>query len=492
MRKTKILVLCLSCILLIAVLCACGKDTEPARTSESADLTAETSEATTEQVDYTPKPVDYGKHTFTVLSAGNVAFDDFSQLEPSEVVLDQALYERKKKVEADFNIEIVTDVQKARSVGDGPGYRLITQDALSGSQNYDAALIAGYDVAVLAREDMLYDLNSLPGLDLSRPYWDQNANRDLAINGVMFFTTGEITVSDNNALFTLLFNKKLIDDYQLISPYEYVSDDNWTLETFASLVKGVSEDLNGDGVRDENDRYGLLVWDDAIMAIIDGAGEKCATVGADGKINLTLYNDRTASILDRYFNIIYDENTAICYQRKLKSASGIWNNNQGLFWMSTLGNVPKLRTMEADFGIVPYPKADNKQEAYHQTISPYNSQFYCVPKLSKEPERTGRILDALAYYGAEIVTPAYYEKTIVGQSARDEESIEMLDIILASTTFDFGYYYQLGTYNSQLIYMVREYDRGFTTRYETYRVAAETQLADINDAYAKAVAAWKS
>lgn len=341
----KKLMLCLSCILLLAALCACGRDADPAETDASTDATTETTETTTEEIDYTPEPEDYGKHTFTVLSAGNVAFDDFSQLEPSEVVLDHALYERKKKVESDFNIEIVTDVQKARSVGDGPGYRLIAQDALSGSMNYDAALIAGYDVAVLAREDMLYDLNSLPGLDLSRPYWDQNANRDLSINDVMFFTTGEITVSDNNALFTLLFNKKLVDDYQLESPYDYVKEDNWTLETFASLVKGVSDDLNGDGVRDENDRYGLLVWDDAIMAIIDGAGEKCATVSENGEIKLTLYSDRTASILDRYFDIIYDETTAICYQRKLKSASGIWNNNQGLFWMSTLGNVPKLRTM---------------------------------------------------------------------------------------------------------------------------------------------------
>ena len=488
----KKLLLFLSCILLLAALCACGNDADPASTDASTDATTETTEATTEEIDYTPQPTDYGKHTFTVLSAGNVAFDDFSQLEPSEVVLDHALYERKKKVESDFNIEIVTDVQKARSVGDGPGYRLIAQDALSGSTNYDAALIAGYDVAVLAREDMLYDLNSLPGLNLSRPYWDQNANRDLSINGVMFFTTGEITVSDNNALFTLLFNKKLVDDYQLESPYDYVKEDNWTLETFASLVKGVSDDLNGDGVRDENDRYGLLVWDDAIMAIIDGAGEKCATVNENGEIELTLYSDRTASILDRYFDIIYDDTTAICYQRKLKSASGIWNNNQGLFWMSTLGNVPKLRTMEADFGIVPYPKADKEQDTYHQTISPYNSQFYCVPKLSENPERTGRILDALAYYGGEIVTPAYYEKTIVGQSARDEESVEMLDIILSSMTFDFGYYYQLGTYNSQLIYMVREYDRSFTTRYESYRDAAEAQLAEINEAYAKAVSAWKS
>lgn len=465
--------------LFMLMLCSCGG--EKANVAPAPSASGEGA----------PTPVDYGGHTFVVLTAGNVAFDDFSQIDASEVVLDNAMYERKNKVENDFNIEIVSEVAKGRSVGAGPGYQKISTSVLSGDYSYDAALIAGYDVATLAADNMLYDLNSIPTLDLSKSYWDQNANRDLSVNGVMFFTTGDITVSDNNALFTLLFNKKLIEDYSLTSPYDYVNDGNWTLETFAGLVKSVSEDLNSDGARDENDRYGLLVWDDAVMGIINGIGEKCATVGEDGKISLTLYNDRTVNALDKYFNIIYDTDTAICYQRKLTTGSGIWNNNQGLFWLSTLGNVPQLRTMEADFGIVPYPKMDASQDRYYQTISPYNSQFYCVPYLVEDVERTGVILDALAYYGQKIVTPAYYEKTIVGQSTRDEESVEMLDIILSTVAYDIGYYYQFGTYNNQLIYMVRENDRSFVTRYDSYKVAAEQQISKTNTAFEKAIKEWK-
>ena len=71
----KKLLLFLSCILLLAALCACGNDADPAPTDASTDATTETTEATTEEIDYTPQPEDYGKHTFTVLSAGNVAFD---------------------------------------------------------------------------------------------------------------------------------------------------------------------------------------------------------------------------------------------------------------------------------------------------------------------------------------------------------------------------------------------------------------------------------
>ena len=103
---------------------------------------------------------------------------------------------------------------------------------------------------------------------------------------------------------------------------------------------------------------------------------------------------------------------------------------------------------------------------------------------------TGTILEALAYYGYTIVKPAYYDKTLVGQSTRDDESAEMLDIIFSTLSFDFGYYYQVGSYNSQLIFMVREYDRNFTSRYEAYKTEAETQLNTINAFFKQVVSEW--
>ena len=61
------------------------------------------------------------------------------------------------------------------------------------------------------------------------------------------------------------------------------------------------------------------------------------------------------------------------------------------------------------------------------------------------------VTEALAYYGKQIVTPAYYDINLIGQSTRDEESADMLDIIFDSLVFDIGYYYQIGPYNKQPI-----------------------------------------
>lgn len=40
-------------------------------------------------------------------------------------------------------------------------------------------------------------------------------------------------------------------------------------------------------------------------------------------------------------------------------------NNQFLLYNSTFGRIPIIRDMEADFGIIPYPKYILDQKQYH-------------------------------------------------------------------------------------------------------------------------------
>lgn len=275
-------VLCLLAVGLAAIiLSGCGDSPDVTTVnSNETDVTTESAESTVFETNIK----DYQGYDFTILSAGNVAYDDFSYEEASSVALDNAMYQRKQKVESDYNINIDAVVQKAYSTGNGPGYQKISQAVLGGDCFYDAALVAGYDVSVLAYNNMLYDLNSVPGLHLEKPWWDQQANSELAIDGLMFFTTGDITNQDNDSVFTLVFNKKLFEDYELENPYSLVKENQWTLESFEKLVKSVGQDLNHDDKMDENDLYGVLVWDDAIMGIINGVGEKCASVQENGEI----------------------------------------------------------------------------------------------------------------------------------------------------------------------------------------------------------------
>ena len=474
--------------LCLTALIGCG-DKTPQDTAETTPA-SETSTAETAEALGVPTHADYGGETFSILTAGNVAHRDFTFDETSSLPMDSAQYRRRARVEEDYKVKIEQTRMQGYSSGAGPGYMEISTAVNAGDTKWDLALVAGYDVSVLAYNGLLYDLNSVPGIDLTKSWWDQKANESLAMNGVMFFSTGEITTSDNNAAFVIMFNKDLMRNYALDDPYSLVYDGKWTMSKFAELCKTVTEDLNQDGQMNENDRFGLLVWDDSVVGIVNAAGQRCCTINANGEIELTLYNETTVAALEKYFDIAYDTQYSFTYQRNIKSGAPMWQNDQALFWTSLLGNMPTFREMESDFGILPYPKLNTTQEEYYHTVAPYNSQFICVPLIQNDVERTGTITEALAYYGQKIVLPAYYDVTLIGQSARDEESEAMVEIILDTLVFDLGYYYQIGPYNKQLILMVRNHDRNFASMYDAYKNTATALLKVINEYYGKAVDQW--
>ena len=493
MNTNRISLWILAVVMCIGVFVSCGTSEDVGGTGGVATGTGDAAESdpSKEEKLGVPETANYGGETFNILTAGNVAYEDFIYEEESALPLENAQYKRKSLVEQNYNITISQTTKKAYSSGGGPGFLQISTDVNAGDCNFDLALIAGYDVSVLAYSNFLYDLNSVPGIDLTKSWWDQKANESLEVKDVMFFTTGEITMSDNDAAFAIMFNKALHSAYDLEDPYQLVYDDKWTLEKFAELCKTVTDDLNQDGVMDQNDRFGLLVWDDSVVGIVNAVGEQCCTIAEDGTIELTLYNETTLAGLEKYFAVAYDTQYAFTYQRNIKSANDMWLNDQGLFWTTNMGKMPSFREMESDFGILPYPKLNEQQDAYYTTVAPFNSQFICVPLIQNDLDRTGVITEALAYYGQQMVTPVYYDVNLIGQGTRDEESADMLDIIFGSLVFDIGYYYQVGPYNKQLIYMVREFNTNFTSMYDTYKNSAQALLDLINEYYQVAVSNWQ-
>ena len=115
-------------------------------------------------------------------------------------------------------------------------------------------------------------------------------------------------------------------------------------------------------------------------------------------------------------------------------------DNRGLFLGTQVGSISQLRGMEVDFGILPYPKLDERQKDYNNFIDAHSS-LMAVPLMVQEKEKVGAIIEALSYESYKIVRPAYYDIALKGKFARDNESEEMLDIIFNGTIYDFDYVY---------------------------------------------------
>ena len=444
---------------------------------------------------YDVPSVTYDGHEMLILSSGNVVYDDFSYDEASSAVLDNAQYVRKATVETNFDIDIVIEKSTDKtSFGQGSGFQKVSQAVTSEDCTYEICLIGTYDSTNLAVNNYLYDLNSIDYINLNNSWWDQNANSDLSINGLMFFTTGDFSCGNNDATFTLVFNKDLAETAKIENPYELVTSGKWTYDKLAEMTRTVSEDVNGDGQMDMRDKYGMTVWDDSVMAAVNSAGVRVCTV-KDGKVELTFNEDRTIAVFNKWAEMVYDKEHAITYQR-FGSSNGtigqLWEEGRALFRNCLIKTVHSIRLAEVDFGILPYPKLTEDQDRYYSTMGSYHGQFVCVPLYQDDIERVGIIAESLAYYGQQLVRPAYYDKTLYGQTFRDDESKDMLDVILSSYIYDFGWYYQIGEYNENLMDLIRAYSTDFASMYASNEVAAKTKLTTINDAYAAVLDGWQS
>jgi hypothetical protein len=122
----------------------------------------------------------------------------------------------------------------------------------------------------------------------------------------------------------------------------------------------------------------------------------------------------------------------------------MFQENRSLFLLAQITFIHRTRTMESDFGILPSPKLDETQATYYTSINPLSSNSIAVPITTRDKEKTSAVLEALAAESKYTLMPAYYDITITNKMIRDEESAEMLDLILSTRVFDLGFIFNWG------------------------------------------------
>jgi hypothetical protein len=449
-------------------------------------------ETTVEETEIKPDLPDitFDGAEFAILISSNdeagVVKNDFEAVEMDGDVINDARFARNAYIEEKYKVDIKDYPTTAGH--NAAGLNSIKKSVAAADFAYDAAMMAGYDTCALASIDHLLDLNSMNYIDLSKPWWDQKANADLTIAGKMYYTTGDISTADNDATYAIMFNKQLVEDYKLPDYYSLVKSGAWTIDRFCESVVQVHSDLDGNGEFDTNDLYGALLWDDTVMGVINATGDKCCTVGSDGQIQLTINTERVVNMIEKYFSVAFDNAVCHTYQRKNWdgiAAVNMFSNNQALFFLRLLLDVASLRSMEADFGILPYFKYDEAQPEYYNTVGSWHSVFMCVPKVQEDADRTGILLEALAAESMKVLTPAYYDIALKGKYTRDNESSDMLDIILTTRTYDLGWYYQIGGYNELVMNLLRNFKNDFSSMYKKTEKSALKQLDKLNASFAE-------
>ena len=161
-----------------------------------------------------------------------------------------------------------------------------------------------------------------------------------------------------------------------------------------------------------------------------------------------MYNERSATVYDKVLEMQFDTSvSAIAGSAVFPAYSDMnvcFTEGRGLFDYGAMALVSDFRESETDFGILPSPKLDMTQERYCNTFSPYNLMAYASPATASDISRVGTVMEAMAQVSEHILTPAYMDVSLVGKFIRDNESEEMIELVLATRSYDLGAIYQWG------------------------------------------------
>ncbi len=425
-------------------LASCADNSEkPAETGRTTD-TAMMIESTTDVDAETEVPkdtldvpdVNYNGYVFRVRS---IKFDtQYTMLDVEKITsepVNDAIYERNRLIEDRFGIRFQCDGESwQKNLGTmrnqvNAGYRE--------GESYDLIMLIDREAYTAAVSNFLLPYEKMEYVDMDTDYYFRDINQKYRFGDHTFFAFGRDSINVLGFSAGLLFNKTIAEDQKLGNLYDTVRDHEWTYERLFTYAEAAASDLDGDGkYTTGTDMMGLIGHhDDTVPCFWVSAGEYLISKDENNlPISTMDGNERLINIMQDALNHLdlnaYDVYTAT------SDIDGAFMNDLALFYSDSIRHLANIRAMETDYGLLPWPKYNADQENY--ITRSYAAWPHCVPTTCQDPEMTGIILQALAYYSRDKVYDAYYEQSLSTRYLRDSDSVEMLQLMLSTLQVDLG------------------------------------------------------
>lgn len=405
---------------------SCATATEDSDTQEAH--TAAGSLAETELAPDLPE-MNYKGEQFRILTDKG-SYGELVSNNATGEVLNDAILEATVSVSNQFNIQFV------HIEGDGATMETFI---MAGDDEYDVALIHDCTTATMSLNGWFHNVNDLPYVDPSSPWWPQFIVDSLTLNGKMYYFSNYSSYQAMAQTRACFFNQRILKDYNMKAPYDMVRDGTWTLAKIMEMSSNIYADTNGDGKQDTGDVLGFAT-SHYPYAWLESFGIELYHKESPSSAELSLMMD------DRCYTLIDQLHTWF-----FSGTEGVWApmNDSGeismtmfaedrvAFTFACVGSqAPRAIEGDVDYGIVPIPKIDENQPQYYGGCT---SPLFSVPVTLRDTERAGIILEAMAYAGYQHILPAYCENTLKTRFATDPDCAEMLNLIFDNQVISFAY-----------------------------------------------------
>ena len=494
-NKTFLRVISLVLVLVMAIgVVGCAKD--PAKNPDNTPTTTkapdeQTGPADTRIYPTLPEGANYDGYEFRILAKGQstnwwtIGID--AEERTGDPVNDATLL-RNNAIESLLNVTIT-------EVNNSGVSNAIQQAVLTDADDFDLAVGTTDNIAALAPKYVV-DWKTIPYVDLSKPWYDQNAVKELSINNKLYTVNGDLILNDENASWCILYNPTIQEDYDTVpnNLYELVDNGTWTLDTMFDIAKTITHETSGDDKLDENDIWGFHTEAWNSYAILVASGERIAAKNDQDLPYLTANSEKFATVFEKAVKIQADESVTFMNEKgnaiagsMVNTIGGIWLFSKGstgtgcsLFRMAGVYTITQARRVaesDIDIGVLPMPKWDTDQTRYYTPITTNCTSLF-VPKNAQDLERTGVIIEALSAEARYTTREAFYEQTLKTKYSPEENSARMLDLVSDTRVFDIGAFYKWGSIQSKMTQMTQSGNSNWASSYKSLQRVADRALSN--------------
>jgi len=437
--KTKLLALLLTLAMLTPVLAACGNTVPDETESDTQSTTAQQeSESTVETEPYVNLyadlgEADYNDRAFRMMFLNEeksrfVFMEDYMG-EP----VDDAVFEANAKVMDLANI-------KMEAVYNASPMTVMSLDNRSGDISADLYLDPG--CALPSLTGIMLNLRKLPHINWDAEWWPKNTLDAMTLGGTTLMACNYASYENAWTTCVVFANMDMIDKYGLEDPHKMMKENRWTLDEFISMTKDTYDDINGDGLMEQdvdiygfaNHTYFYCFFEGWNIEIFDKTED-------DNSLYLNI-GENIATLMEKLYGF-FKEGTGVWHSSNhtpLMRSPEMFVKKNAIFVYYFVGLVEDLMGTDINYAILPFPKLDATVEEYYSGCmgSPFcASRAYPV----KEYDMLGYILEAMAIAGYEYIYPAYVETALKYRYSPTEDDSKVIDMIFKNRRYGFSWMY---------------------------------------------------
>lgn len=370
---------------------------------------------------------DYGGAVFFITTPAA----DYIAPEDTESSVSKLAIERNAKVEEKLGVSLVMSLADANTMLDE-----MKQSVAAGDYYTDLLMIPVYMIGSFRMAETLINMRSLPFFDIEQPYFNAESSAMTSGGYSTYGVAGHASISPSS--YTAMYMNKSVLTEAGADPsavYSSVADGSWTWDEYLKLTEAVRT-LNDTRTADGQTAYYTFTAENTASRVPDlvfkSAGNEYVTTG-NRRTPLIGYNlDNVQPAMDVLYQLYNDPMSNIAQDSGAVTA---FAEGKSAFLADYLYVMNWMTNADADWGIVPLPKETADGE--YRTLISNNELVFSVPVNHTNGEFAAITLSALnaASYG--YIYDEYVNQCML-HSLRDNDSVNMLDLILDTASFDFA------------------------------------------------------